>query len=364
MPGYNNIIYKIIAQLYLKDISDIHFSEDWTVYVRDSIWEMKLVTDISIEKEEIRGLVQDHLSAEKMNQMLDGEEIDFAVNVGNWRFRVNAYLDSKWICLALRKINTTPARFSDIALSENLKKYLLKEKWLILVTGPTGSWKTTTISAMLDFINENRACHIITMEDPIEYIYQSKKSRVVQREIWKNSKSWSSAMKYVLRQDPDVIMVWEMRDLESISAALTLVETWHLVLSTLHTTSASQTITRIIDVFPPDQQEQIALQLSLALSAIVSQRLVPRKNKQWKVAVREILFNNSWVANLIREKKIPQLKNLLETSSKEWMESMDLCLAKMFLKWMVDLDTITHIIDNVSTFKSTVKTLQERWEVS
>jgi len=160
---------------------------------------------------------------------------------------------------------------------------------------------------MIEYINQTRSSHIITLEDPIEFKYKEKKALIHQREIWKHSTSWKDAIKYALRQDPDIIMVWEMRDIETISSVLTLVETWHLVLSTLHTIDAAQTISRIIDVFPPHQQDQIAVQLSTVLDMIISQRLIKRKDWKWRVAAREILVNTQAIANNIRERKIPQI---------------------------------------------------------
>ncbi len=354
----NNIIYEIINQLEKQPISDIHIIENQPIYIRMPTWDIKPITQKEINRDEIWWFLQDQLQPYKLEKILNGEEVDFAFSSKNNRFRINAYLWIDGISLALRKINREPPTFEDINLPKYIQKSLLKDKWLILVTWPTWSWKSTTLAAMIEFINQNRNVHIITLEDPIEFVFKNKKALITQREIGKHSPSWKDAIKYSLRQDPDVIMVWEMRDLETISAVLTLVETWHLVLSTLHTVDAAQTITRIIDVFPPHQQEQIAIQLSLTLELIISQRLLPKADWSWRVAAREILFNTPAVANNIRQRKIPQIISIMETGMKYWMTTMDRSLAELVAKGIINIDDALPKVKNMETFKILINSLK------
>lgn len=354
----NNNLYQVIKQILQYEISDIHITENNPVYVRMPSWKIKALEDIKLSRDEIRWFLQDQLQPYKLEKILDWEEIDFAYTFEKARFRINAYLWSNWICLALRKISANPPTFEEIWLPNHIKKSLKKDKWLILVTWPTWSWKSTTLAAMIEYINQTRNLHIITLEDPIEFVFENKKSFITQREIGKHSKSWKDAIKYSLRQDPDVIMVWEMRDLETISAVLTLVETWHLVLSTLHTIDAAQTITRIIDVFPPHQQEQIAVQLSLTLELVISQRLLPTTDWKSRVAAREILYNTPAVANNIRQRKIPQIVSIIETGMKYGMTTMDRSLAELVAKWIISLEEALPKVKNVETFKTLIHSLK------
>jgi twitching motility protein PilT len=217
---------------------------------------------------------------------------------------------------------------------------------LVLVTGPTGSGKTTTLAAMLDVINSRRSCHIISIEDPIEYVHEHRRSIVDQREIGEDTETFATALKYVLRQDPDVIMVGEMRDLETIQAALTAAETGHLVFATLHTNDAVQTIDRVVDVFPPVQQQQIRFQLSMVLVAIVSQRLIPRHNGGGRVLACEIMYKNGAIANLIREQKSHQVYSVMETSIREGMVTMDRSLKELFNTGLISREEAIALMRN------------------
>jgi twitching motility protein PilT len=222
----------------------------------------------------------------------------------------------------------------------------MKQRGLILVTGPTGSGKTTTLAAILDYINKNRQCHILTLEDPIEYQHKHNKSIINQREIGSDSNSFGNALRAALRQDPDVILVGEMRDLETIGTALTAAETGHLVLSTLHTIGAAKTIDRIIDAFPPHQQQQIRVQLATVLEAIISQQLVPTIDGNSRVAAHEIMIANPAIKNLIREGKAFQIQNLIQTGSKLGMSSMDYSLSQLCKQLKISKQTaIDHCID-------------------
>ncbi len=345
-----NKIYDMLGEILKHNVSDIHMAEDRNVYVRNSSWRIVPLENIFVSKDEIWWFMHDILKEDKVDILLGGTEVDISYKIQDTYIRINAYLDRNWIRLAIRRIPSKIPALSDIWLDDTVKEFLSKDKWLILVTGSTWSWKSTTLAAMLDYINENRRAHIITLEDPIEYVFENKKSLITQREVWKNTKSWNDAMKYAMRQDPDIIMVWEMRDVETISAVLSLVETWHLVLSTLHTVDAAQTITRIIDVFPSAKQDQVAIQLSLSLEYIISQRLLPMKEWKWRVAVRDILVNTQAVANNIRQRKVPQITSIMETWFRYWMKTMDQSMAEAVAKWLVDLDVVLPRIKNQETF--------------
>ncbi len=344
-----NSFFDVMDVISKMDISDVHIWEDSPIAVRNWLWEI-VYLDEELSRDEIFGFTNSIFHHTQIDDFLNGHEIDIAYDHGDVRYRVNVYHDVRWVNLAMRKITATPPSLEEISMPSNLNNLYLKDKWLILVTGPTGSGKSTTLAAIIEYINKTRRCHIITLEDPIEYMYKQDKALITQREVWKSTLSWANGIKYSLRQDPDVIMIWEMRDQETISAALTLVETWHLVLGTLHTVNAMQTITRIIDVFPPHQQSQIAVQLSLTLEAIISQRLIPRKDKKWRVAVREIMLQNTAISNLIREKKVPQMYSVMETQIQSGMVTMDHALAKLVATNQIDINTAASKVKNTSWF--------------
>ncbi len=233
-------------------------------------------------------------------------------------------------CFAFRYLNTEILNFAELGLPKIVKSLCELHQGLILITGPTGMGKTTSLSSMVDYINTNADKHIITLEEPIEYIHHHKKSIVNQREIGSDSKSFSNALRAVLRQDPDVILIGEMRDLESISIALTAAETGHLVLSTLHTIGSAKTIDRIIDVFPPHQQSQVKTQLGAVLNAVISQQLIPAVNPKKRVLACEVMICTPAISSLIREGKSHQIQNIIRTNSRNEMITMDKCLYNLY----------------------------------
>jgi twitching motility protein PilT len=269
------------------------------------------------------------LNSEQKEKYLSKRELDIGYSIGNNRYRINLHFEKNNMGLVARVINDTIPDLDSIDMPKIIYNLLSLQQGLILLTGPTGCGKSTSLAAMIDYINESRFSNIITLEDPIEFIFKSKKSVVKQRELGSDMLSFASGLKHALRQDPDIIMVGEMRDLETIATTITLAETGHLVLATLHTYSAAQTIDRIIDIFPPHQQAQVRMQLAMVLSGVISQRLLPDLNGG-RVAVREIMINTPAVSNLIRENKIAQIKTVIETSSKEGMISLDQSLQKLF----------------------------------
>lgn len=273
------------------------------------------------------------------------KELDFGLEQDGFRFRVNLHYEKGNVGLVARVISDSLPTLDSISMPKIVYNLLGLRQGLILLTGPTGCGKSTSLAAMVDYINENRFCNIITLEDPVEYVFKPKKSIIMQRQLGSDMLSFSEGLKHALRQDPNVIMVGEMRDLETIATTITLAETGHLVLATLHTYNAAQTIDRIIDIFPPHQQGQVRQQLSMTLASVISQRLLPSSETS-RVAAREILINTPAVANLIREQKIAQIKTVIETSSKEGMVSMDQDIQRLFKEKLVSKETAQSHMDN------------------
>ncbi|MCA1038940.1 type IV pilus twitching motility protein PilT [Bacillus infantis] len=257
-------------------------------------------------------------------------ELDFSYGVqGVSRFRVNAYYQRSCIALAVRVVPTRVPTIDELELPNILKKIAGKPQGLVLVTGPTGSGKSTTLASIIDYMNQNMRKHVITLEDPIEYLHKHGNCIIDQREVGFDTNNFANGLRAALRQDPDVILVGEMRDLETIQTAITAAETGHLVFGTLHTSSAPATINRIIDVFPPSQQAQIRIQLASVLVSIVSQRLFPIIDRKGRKAATEILVNNSAVANLIRNEKVHQIANIMQTSRAQGMHTLDASISEL-----------------------------------
>jgi len=289
--------------------------------------------------EQTEKIIYDFLTEEQIKVFETYRELDFSLAVGRkHRFRVNVYRQKGAVTAALRPIPEKIPSLDELGLPAKVRELAMARQGLVLVTGPTGHGKTTTQAAIVDLINHERACHIITVEDPIEYIHSHKRSIVDQREVGGDTASFATALKYVLRQDPDVILVGEMRDLETIQAALTAAETGHLVFATLHTNDAIQTVDRIIDVFPSEQQQQVRFQLSMTMLAIISQRLLPKSDQEGRVMACEMLLNNTAIANLIRDGKTHQVYSVIETSHKEGMQTMDRSLKALYTKGLISHD--------------------------
>ncbi|MFA6588682.1 MAG: type IV pilus twitching motility protein PilT [Patescibacteria group bacterium] len=283
-----------------------------------------------LSSKDTQALVFSILNDKQKQLYIADRELDMSYELidGN-RFRVNCHWERNNAGLVARIISMQIPTMEDLLLPQVVYDLLRLKQGLILVTGPTGCGKSTTLAAMINFINNERSAHIITLEDPIEFLYESNKSIIKQRQLGTDMISFGDALKHVLRQDPNVIMVGEMRDLETIAATITLAETGHLVLATLHTFNAAQTVDRIIDVFPPYQQDQVRIQLSLFLKGIISQQLLHRVNGG-RIASREILINSPAISNLIRENKVAQIKTVLQTSADEGMVTMDQDLKRLF----------------------------------
>ncbi len=292
-----------------------------------------------LTEEDAEKLVFSVLDENQKDIFKKDKEVDFSFAFGDVaRFRANAYHQKGNVGLALRLIPVEIRTLEQLGLPKVCNKFTEFSRGLVLVTGPTGSGKSTTLAAMIDVINENRSAHIITVEDPIEYTHKHKKSLIEQREVHYDTRSFSAALRSVLREDPDVVLIGEMRDLETIAAAITIAETGHLVFATLHTNNAAQSLDRIIDVFPPHQQQQIRIQLSNILQAIISQRLVPAIGGG-RVVAAEIMVANSAIRNIIREGKTHQIDAVIQTSAEEGMQSMDKTLAGLVKSGRITLET-------------------------
>ena len=275
-------------------------------------------------------------------------EIDFSYSIAKaGRYRVNAYKQRGTISAAIRLVGTEIPKPSDLGIPKSVVDLINRQRGLVLVTGPTGSGKSTTLASILDQINETKDKHIITLEDPIEYLHSHKKSMVNQREIGTDSNSYATALRAALREDPDVILVGEMRDLETISIAITAAETGHLVFSTLHTTGAASTIDRVIDVFPPHQQQQIRVQLAMVLECVVSQQLIAKDRQQGRIAAFEVMHNTVAIKNLIRENKTYQINSMMQTSKKLGMQTMDDALYDLYMAGHISAESALNYAQDI-----------------
>jgi twitching motility protein PilT len=282
-------------------------------------------------------LVYDVLTDDQIARFEREKELDFSISLGEeHRFRVNCYWQRDAVGAAFRIIPKEVPDLDELGVPPIMRDLVLRHQGLIMITGPTGHGKSTTQAALIDIVNSEKRLHIVTIEDPIEFLHASKSSVVDQREVGQDTLSFAEALRHVLRQDPDVILIGEMRDLETMRTALTAAETGHLVIATLHTNDAAQSIDRIIDSFPPHQQSQVRAQLSFCLLAILSQRLLPRKGGGQRVLATELLCNNSAVANLIREGKTSQIYGVMETQSRQGMYTMDFSLKDLYLRGVVE----------------------------
>lgn len=267
------------------------------------------------------------------------QSVDLWCSIHWRRFRVNVSLQRWHIMIVARLLAQKVPTIDEMKLPPILKKLSHCSGWIVFVSWPTWSWKSTTLAAMVEEVNQTRYKHIITIEDPIEYIFEPKKCVFEQKQLWKDVPSFAAAMKYALRQRPDVLLFWEARDPESLRNAMSLAETWHLVLTTIHSRSAEQAINRIISMFPSDEQPQVANHLAENMIAIIIQKLVKKKDWNWVVAVHEILLNNTPVANTIRENKLNQIDNVIFTSRNIWMQLLDDSLVEHVLNWDITIQT-------------------------
>lgn len=346
------LILDLLRQSVEKNASDLHITVGIPPILRVS-GSLHKINDRPLSPQDTDNFVQELLNENQLLTLRENGELDLSFSAaGLGRFRINIYRQRGSYSLAIRTVALNIPSIDDLGFPPILKELAMKQRGLILVTGPTGSGKSTTLASMIDYINTKRSCHILTLEDPIEYLHKHNKSIVNQREIGNDSKSFSNALRSALRQDPDVILVGEMRDLETISIAITAAETGHLVLSTLHTVGAAKTIDRIIDIFPSNQQQQIKVQLSSVLEGIISQQLLEKVGVQERVAALEIMVANSAIRNQIREGKTHQLQTNIQTGRKFGMNTMDNAILELYNQGLVDRKTaLTFAVDRDSLNK-------------
>ncbi len=344
-------IRDLLVSCVKKDASDLHLTEKESPILRiDGKLER---TDFgTLDKQELKKMIYSVLSGTQKELFEKNLELDFSLALPRMdRFRVNVHMQRGSVEAAFRRVPLVIPTAQQLGLPPIMSELARKANGLVLVTGPTGVGKTTTLAAMIDQINDERECVLISIEDPTEFIFTNKKAVIKQREVYSDTHSFADALKHTLRQDPDVIVVGEMRDLETISTTLTAAETGHLVLATLHTPDAPQTIQRIIDVFPPYQQTQVKLQLADCLQAVVSQLLLPHSSGQGRVLATEVMVATPAVRNLIREQEIEQIPTTMQTGSQYGMKTMDRSLKELFQQGVITLDAAMAKVKSPDEFK-------------
>ena len=327
-------IPKLMNELVKRNGSDLHITADSIPFFRIQ-GQILPVDDETFSSEDLVSELS-YLLEDKIEKLWENKELDLSYSFENIaRFRINLFFERGKVACVMRALNSSIPTFSEIGIPESVQQLLNRPRGLLLVTGPTGCGKTTTVASSIDWINENHSSHILTIEDPIEFVFKNKNCLIRQREIGEDTFSFANALKSALREDPDIILVGEMRDLETISLAITAAETGHLVLGTLHTSSASQTIDRMIDVFPPQQQQQVRVQLSSSLIGVISQTLCKTRDNQRKLAA-EILINNTAISNLIRESKSSQIYSQIQVGAKFGMQTLEQSLFDLFTKGLIN----------------------------
>lgn len=341
----NSILKRYLDEAIIRTASDLHLMVNVPATLRIDGKLSAIPKEQPLTANQVEILVKSMVNQDQQEKFLENRDLDFSFGYGEVRFRVNVYFTRGEPAASLRLIPNKIRTFPELGLPPILEKFASATQGFFIITGPTGHGKSTTLASMVNYINEMHESHIITIEDPIEYVFKNKKSIISQREVGSDSLSFARAVRSAMREDPNVVLVGEMRDLETIETALTLAETGHLVLTTLHTNSSAQTADRIIDVFPSYQQAQIRQQLSSVLLGIVSQRLV-NKAAQGRVAAAEILVATAAVRSLIREGKTHQLANVIATSASDGMISLDKVLAELVSKGEVTIEeALTWAID-------------------
>ncbi|AMO54729.1 twitching motility protein PilT [Endozoicomonas montiporae] len=330
-------ITELLAFSFKQGASDLHLSAGLPPMIRMD-GDVRRINLPPMDHKQVHGLIYDIMNDKQRRDYEECLQADFSFEVpGVSRFRVNAFNQSRGAGAVFRTIPSKVLSMDDLGMGQVFKDISMKPRGLALVTGPTGSGKSTTLAAMLDYINDTRYDHILTIEDPIEFVHESKKCLVNQREVHRDTRSFSDALRAALREDPDIILVGEMRDLETIRLALTAAETGHMVFGTLHTTSAAKTVDRVIDVFPAEEKAMVRSMLSESLQAVVSQTLI-KKNGGGRVAVHEIMIGTPAIRNLIREDKVAQMYSAIQTGNAIGMQTLDQCLKDMVNRGVISHD--------------------------
>jgi len=348
MEQAKEFFLKLIDLALVKGASDIHLPAQAQACLRID-GELIRVENPNLNPEVLTEFLISILKEEQIEKLEKDRSVDFIFIHGDTRFRGNAFFQQRGLSMSLRVINESIYEISELGLPTVCHELCQKNQGLILIVGPTGHGKSTTLASMINEINETRALHIITVEDPVEFIFHDKLSTIEQRELYYDTNSFPNALKAAMRQDPDVLMVGELRDLETIRSAITMAETGHLVLATLHTNSAHLAIDRLIDAFPSGQQGQIRMQLSNSLAAIISQRLIPAP-EGGRVLAYEVLVANSAIRAMIRDKKVYHIPNAIQTSANEGMISLDKCLAVLVSENILPLSTAKNYAQDRDNF--------------
>ena len=347
---------KMLSDMVERDASDLHLTVGSPPKIRVNgelinLNENKLIPDALNE------ILKNHLNKNRLSSLSEGNDIDFSIGIkGVSRFRVNIFKQRGNVAATFRKLPYSVPNLNSLGLPESISNLTLNKKGLILITGGTGSGKSTTMAALIKKISNENNAHIITIEDPIEYLYEHSKSLINQREIGSDTKSFSDSLKSVLRQDPDVVSVGELRDVDSMNAALTIAETGHLVLGTLHTNNASGTINRLVNAFAPEKQSVIRTTLSLNLLGIISQQLIPNKDKKRSLAI-EVLINTPSIKSLIRENNIHQIDNYILSGLKDGMIRMDDSIIKLYNDGLISKEDALNYAVNTTELSNKLNTI-------
>ncbi len=345
-------ISELLIFVQKENASDLHLSAGESPMVRIH-GEMKRIEMPPLSKENLHMMLYDILNDQQRKRFEEMHELDFSIDLkGIARFRVNAFRQARGEGVVFRVIPSKILTIEQLGLPKSLREVTKNERGLVLVTGPTGSGKSTTLAAMIDILNNSLNGHIITIEDPIEFVHECKKCLINQRELGSHTHSFANALRSALREDPDIILVGEMRDLETISLALTAAETGHLVFSTVHTSGASKTVDRIIDVFPAAQQDQVRAQFAESIQAVISQVLLKRRDGRGLVPALEIMIGTPAVRNLIREGKVAQLPSTIQTGQKFGMITLDQSLKELVSKGIVDKEQCLYFASSPNVFNS------------
>lgn len=344
-------IKTLLMAIVENEASDLHLSVGLPPMMR-ACGQLKPIGEIKLHNDDIAHMIAVVLPKEKYNSFSTGKELDLSIEVEGVRFRTNIYNDTKGLCVAFRLVPSKIKSLHELGLPDIVNQCVYMERGLVLVTGITGSGKSTTLASLIDKINSERRAHIITIEDPIEFVHEHKKCIINQREVGMHTESFPKALRAALREDPDIIFVGEMRDLETISMAITSAETGHLVLASLHTRGAAQSVDRIIDVFPPHQQEQVRVQLADSLEMVISQVLIPSRDGKQRYLACEVMVATSAIKHNIRDKKTYQIPTVIETGVNLGMQTLDKSLRTLVNSGKISKKDALPWISDKKTFES------------